>query len=243
MAFAPDPYVAQCAAEVEPSPVMTLIAAAVDLHRCGAGSQSAPARAAYHLIGSALVAMNGHPLMFKGGINRDPEAPIYPGAEGEPEAQDVMATLESLFVRGGALRKALWGVVNRAADDVANYDLPADDYARAVWEVAAVKAWLEGKPLPLNPDDGPVSVTLATPGADRETVVAQFATIAAAESFLGESATIDPDALAAGHYGINAPHGAGSDNEAIAMARNLGLIGAQDTDAAAAHRALTTVEP
>jgi hypothetical protein len=92
-------------------------------------------------------------------------------------------------------------------------------------------------------DGGPVSITHAKPGDDRETVVERFATIAAAEAFLNLSAGIDPDDLAAGHYGINAPHGAGSDNEAIAMARRLGLIGPQDTDAAAAHRALTTVEP
>jgi hypothetical protein len=92
-------------------------------------------------------------------------------------------------------------------------------------------------------EGGPVSITLAKPGADRDSVVEQFATIRAAESFLNLSAGIDPDDLAAGHYGINAPHGAGSDNEAIAMARRLGLIGPQDTDAAAAHRALATVEP
>lgn len=163
MAFVPDPYVTRCAAEVEPSPIMTLICAAMDLHRCGAGSQSKRARAAYDLIGAAMVALNGQPLMFKGGLTRDPEAPVYPGAEAEPEAPDVMATLESLFVRGGALRKALWGVARRAGDDVANYSFPVEDYgdeaeaeharATASWEVEAVIAWLEGKPVPPKPEE------------------------------------------------------------------------------------------
>jgi hypothetical protein len=263
--FKPDPYVAECAAKAGPSPIMTLIRAAIEWQGWGAGSKAKPAYEAAWKIGSCLVALNGHPLMFKGGFNRDADAPVYPGSEGQPEIPDMLAVADAMLSPPLA---ALHGVLNRAVDDLRNYNFPAEDYAdqaeadaarASAWaEVETVAAWLARLPDPpafedtaddLTPahelpcEGGPVSITHAKPGDDRETVVERFATIAAAEAFLNLSAGIDPDDLAAGNYGINAPHGAGSDNEAIAMARRLGLIGPQDTDAAAAHRALTHVEP
>lgn len=55
----------------------------------------------------------------------------------------------------------------------------------------------------------PVAVTLevigAKPGEIGQEVIARFYTLAEAEDFLGTSATIDPDRLEAGHYGIDAP--------------------------------------
>lgn len=51
----------------------------------------------------------------------------------------------------------------------------------------------------------PVAVTLERPGAAEVELLARFASIAAAEDFLATSATIDPDMLAAGNYGVDAP--------------------------------------
>lgn len=68
---------------------------------------------------------------------------------------------------------------------------------------------------------GPVTLTLETPnGIERK---ASFATIADAESYLGISRTIDPVDLHEGRYGIDAPHGAGSDDEAVRYARARGF--------------------
>jgi hypothetical protein len=72
-------------------------------------------------------------------------------------------------------------------------------------------------------DAGPVTIT-HDDGGERETLVGAFATIRAAESYLGQSATIDSDDLAAGRYSINAPHGAGSDDEALQIANRLGFM-------------------
>lgn len=88
------------------------------------------------------------------------------------------------------------------------------------------------QPLP------PVVVTIDR--GDAVEVVERFYSIAGAESFLATSATIDPDDLHAGLYGIDAPHGVGSDSEAIEAARSLGF---DVTTAASALRALASVDP
>ena len=54
-------------------------------------------------------------------------------------------------------------------------------------------------------DDLPVAITLERPGAGEIEMIGRFATVEEAENFLGESATIDPDLLVAGNYGIDAP--------------------------------------
>lgn len=51
----------------------------------------------------------------------------------------------------------------------------------------------------------PVAVTLDNPATGEIEVIARFDLITEAESFLATSATIDPDYLEAGHYGIDAP--------------------------------------
>lgn len=51
-------------------------------------------------------------------------------------------------------------------------------------------------------DEAPVAVTLEDEGV---TVIARFHTVAEAEDFLATSATIDPELLEAGRYGIDAP--------------------------------------
>jgi hypothetical protein len=79
--------------------------------------------------------------------------------------------------------------------------------------------------------DGPVSLSLED--GDKITVLERFATIADAESFLGLSASVDPDHLHAGHYGIDAPLGLGSDEEAIPTARRLGLKASTPAEALA----------
>lgn len=68
--------------------------------------------------------------------------------------------------------------------------------------------------------DGVVVVSLEKAGEIEE--VARFSTIASAEEYLGRSNLIDPDDLAAGHYSICAPHGLGSDSEAIPLVKKLG---------------------
>jgi hypothetical protein len=262
--FEPDPYVAECAALAGPSPFMTLIRAAIEWQGWGAGSKAKPAYEASWKIGACLVALNGHPLMFKGGFNRDADAPVYPGSEGQPEIPDMLAVADAMLSPPLA---ALHGVLNRAVDDLRNYNFPAEDYAdqaeadaarermgrsrngRRVAGASARSARVRRHRR--RPDARARTAVRRRPGLDHPRQAGRrprdrggaVRYHRAAESFLNLSAGIDPDDLAAGHYGINAPHGAGSDNEAIAMARRLGLIGPQDTDAAAAHRALTTVEP
>lgn len=68
-------------------------------------------------------------------------------------------------------------------------------------------------------EGGPVTIDREIGG--KLELIAAFATIGAAEEFLGLSATIDPDDLEAGRYGINAPHGAQSDDEALVIAHAL----------------------
>ncbi len=69
---------------------------------------------------------------------------------------------------------------------------------------------------------GPVSITLEEPDEEPK-LIARFETIGDAEEFLNTSATIDPDELEAGHYSISAPHGVGSDDDAVSTARRLGF--------------------
>lgn len=69
--------------------------------------------------------------------------------------------------------------------------------------------------------DGPGGPVALTDWGGR--VLGRFPTIASAEGFLSTSATIDPDHLHAGRYGIEAPHGLGADVEAVPLARALGF--------------------
>lgn len=67
---------------------------------------------------------------------------------------------------------------------------------------------------------GPVTLTRELP--DEVLTLARFATIRETEAYLNESPTIDQADLIAGRYGIDAPHGVGSDSEAVEVARRLG---------------------
>jgi hypothetical protein len=70
-------------------------------------------------------------------------------------------------------------------------------------------------------EDGPVAITLER--GDSVEIVGRTRTIADAESYLSLSASIDPDDLQAGHYGIDAPFGLGADSEAEPAAKRLGF--------------------
>lgn len=103
--------------------------------------------------------------------------------------------------------------LSRQLVDVAEA-LEARDAPKAAPEPAEDSSVLTAK-------DGPVVITLE--GAEEDAEIARFATIADAETYLGVSASIDPDHLAAGRYGISAPHGVGCDDEAVRLARELGF--------------------
>ncbi|AFU87889.1 hypothetical protein CcrColossus_gp019 [Caulobacter phage CcrColossus] len=83
-----------------------------------------------------------------------------------------------------------------------------------------------------------VAVTLDK--SDAVEVLARFYTIAEAEAYLAGPG-IDAEALHAGRYGIDAPHGLGHDSEAVPLARKLGYLG-KDCPAAA-FAFLSTREP
>lgn len=87
-------------------------------------------------------------------------------------------------------------------------------------EVQALITALEGSEEPEG-TDGPGGPVALTDWGGR--VLGRFPTIASAEGFLSTSATIDPDHLHAGRYGIEAPHGVGADVEAVPLARALGF--------------------
>ncbi|AFU88333.1 hypothetical protein CcrSwift_gp340 [Caulobacter phage CcrSwift] len=84
----------------------------------------------------------------------------------------------------------------------------------------------------------PVAVTLEQ--GDAVPVVGRFATVAEAETFLA-SPIRDQAALEAGRYGIDAPHGVASDDDAVTLARRLGWAGV--ANAAEALRFLAKIEP
>lgn len=67
--------------------------------------------------------------------------------------------------------------------------------------------------------DGPVSIT--DDRGDRE--IARFATITDAEQYLNIGPEIVEERLRDGHYSINAPHGLGSDLEAVRAAESCGF--------------------
>lgn len=69
--------------------------------------------------------------------------------------------------------------------------------------------------------DGPVALSHEI--GDRIEIVGRFRTIAESCDFLATSATIDPDDLAAGRYGVDAPYGVGTDLEGRATAERLGF--------------------
>lgn len=54
---------------------------------------------------------------------------------------------------------------------------------------------------------GAVTVTFYKPGMSQAETIGRFATIGDAERYLATGARINPDDLAAGHYGIDAPDG------------------------------------
>lgn len=186
--YEPDKYVAACIEQAGPSPFLTLVTATLDLHRAGFGSKSKAAFAAWERIGACMVALNGVPLAFNGGLTRD--GVPYPDADAPANVPDVMERLRVALIAAG---------------------------------LATVPEGREDPPQSseLLCDDGPVCISLET--GDRIEIVGRFRTIADAESYLGMSASIDPDALHAGRYGIDALHGVGSDAEACELARALGF--------------------
>ncbi len=231
--YHPDQYVAACIAEAGPSPMATLIKAAVDWYGYGPGSKAEGARKARSLIGAAMVALNGNPLAFQGGLNRDPAAPLYPNS---PPGLDVLAVVESDAF------KALFSPATRDSDLPEGYSiretemgsfalygpggfLLSDQFGSR--EAAATSAKLSAAKVEehaarnlINPQ-GHVSLTLETPHGVEN--VGRFTTIADAVAYLDRAPAIDADALAAGHYAIAAPHGVGNDDEASNRAEALGF--------------------
>lgn len=189
--YVPDEYVTACIEEAGPSPVLAFVTAALDLYRAGFGSKSRAAFDAWHRMGSAMVAMNGAPLAFHGGLTRDGQP--WPGRpeDAPPEVPDILRRLELALLAAG-LAEAPEG----------REDPPQSSLLLC--------------------DDGPVTISLETEDGRIE-IVGRTRTIADAETYLGMSAGIDPDALHAGRYGIDAPHGCGSDAEACEHARARGF--------------------
>lgn len=74
---------------------------------------------------------------------------------------------------------------------------------------------------------GAVALTLEK-GRDVH-VIQRFATIAETAAFLNTAPTINQADLIAGRYGIDAPHGVASDDEAVTLARRLGCIVSRST--------------
>lgn len=120
---------------------------------------------------------------------------------------------------------------HRAGDRVFHLvEEPYGDF-EAIWRLAP-DGTAERTPAPTGSGEDPAHLLpyeggavaicdIAVSGPDA--VVERFATIADAEAFLGLSASIDPDKLAAGGYSIDAPLGLGSDDEAIPTAARLGF--------------------
>jgi hypothetical protein len=85
-----DSYVRQCVEELGGAdPVAALIAAALDLYGAGFGSKSQAARDAHARLGSAMVVINGAPLMFRGDLN--PDGPEYGPTVDARAAADIAA--------------------------------------------------------------------------------------------------------------------------------------------------------
>lgn len=105
---------------------------------------------------------------------------------------------------------------------------------------AGVEAAADDETLDLIRRNGTVALTVCDP-ADGLTTLARFDTMSDAEAFLNGSPQIDKAKLIAGDYGLDAPHGVGSDVDARLTAKALGWTGT--TDAAAALRYLATIEP
>lgn len=112
--------------------------------------------------------------------------------------------------------------------------------ARVGQSHAGVEEAADDETVSLIRRNGAVAVTVCDP-ADGFTTLARFDTMADAEAFLNGSPQIDKAKLHAGDYGIDAPHGVGSDVDARLTAKALGWTGT--TDAAAALRYLATIEP
>ena len=105
---------------------------------------------------------------------------------------------------------------------------------------AGVEEAADDETLTLIRRDGTVALTVCDP-KDGFTTVARFDTMTDAETFLNASPQIDKAKLDAGDYGLDAPHGVGSDVDARLTAKHLGWTGT--TDAAAALRYLARIEP
>lgn len=91
MAYVPDQYVAHCTEEAGPSPWMHLVRGAITLYNAGFGSKSYKALEGRQAIGSAIVALNGAPLAFHGGMTREPDF-RYPG-DTRAEVPDALEAL------------------------------------------------------------------------------------------------------------------------------------------------------
>lgn len=92
MGYNPDEYAAACIEEAGPSPWLTFVNGALDLYRAGFGSKSQAALDARSKMGACIVALNGHPLAFYGGMTRD-ESQRFPGDDRAtiPDAMEVLA--------------------------------------------------------------------------------------------------------------------------------------------------------
>ena len=140
-----------------------------------------------------------------------------------PQTQDELAALLPFSVT------IQWGAAPELGNDPITYRFATQAELDAFLQgVDAMDGWLgytiiePGETDALTNLNGPVSITLDTPGNESK-LVARFETIEDAEEFLNTSATIDPDDLEAGNYSISAPHGVGNDDEAASTARKLGF--------------------
>lgn len=131
-----------------------------------------------------------------------------------------------------------WLLVGDDPDELARASVKRFEDDRALFRLGTPDT-TPAHELPVK--NGPVVITLDH--GDKIEIIERFATISDAESFLSLSASIDPDDLEAGNYGIDAPHGVGNDAEAVTLARNLGLIRPRETDPRKALIALATVNP
>lgn len=93
MPYIPDEHFAYCVAQAGPSPWMHFVRGALKLHDAGFGSKSWQAVHGRQAMSEAMVALNGQPLAFFGGLTRE-ETHRYPGddrpASEVPDALEVL---------------------------------------------------------------------------------------------------------------------------------------------------------
>ncbi|AFU87888.1 hypothetical protein CcrColossus_gp018 [Caulobacter phage CcrColossus] len=97
MPYIPDEHFAYCVEQAAPSPWMHLVRGALKLYDAGHGSKSWQAVHGRQAIGEAMVALNGAPLAFFGGLTRD-ESYRYKGDDRPAsEVPDALETLAALL--------------------------------------------------------------------------------------------------------------------------------------------------